>query len=118
LSGIESLPALQSMQMKLIKQDAAATLQPAAAFPGKHGDKLPSGMPGVELLTAAMWQAMQEYAACLTALTIPGLAEEELKQREASCLLHRANYLEAKGALEACVGATRPATDDKADVKD
>jgi len=58
---------------------------------------------------------MQEYAACLTALTIPGLADEELKRREASCLLHRANYLEAKGALEACVGAVHPHRDGKAD---
>lgn len=51
---------------------------------------------------------MQDYAACLTALTIPGLAEDELKKREMTCHLRRAEYLEAKGALEVCIGVSKP----------
>lgn len=92
------------MQMKLIKQDAAAAPQSAAAFPIKRGDGFPAEILAVETLTAALWQAMQDYAACLTALTVPGLADDELMKRETSCHLRRENYLKAKVALEACVG--------------
>lgn len=91
--------------MKLITQDAAAAPQSAAVFPLKHGDSRPAGILDVEMLTAALWQAMQDYAACLTALTAPGLAEDELKKRETRCHMRRADYLEAKIALEACIGA-------------
>lgn len=101
--------------MKSIKQDAAAP-QSAAAFLRKHGDSLPAGILAVESLTAALWKAMHDYAACLTALTIPGLAEDELKRREMNCHLRRTDYLEAKGALEACIGgADHPARDGKPD---
>lgn len=101
------------MQMKLIKQDAVAAPQSTAAFPQKTGDRLPTGILTAERLAAALWQAMQDYAACLTALTIPGLAEDELKKRETSCLLRRADYLEAKVALEACIGGAGKSTRDE-----
>ncbi|WP_151638978.1 hypothetical protein [Noviherbaspirillum aerium] len=86
--------------MKFIKTGAAAEFQSAAGTPRQYGDKQPVGVISVDALTASLRQAMQDYATCLTALTAPGLAEEELKKREATCVLRRAAYLEAKVALE------------------
>lgn len=101
------------MQMKLITQDAAATPQSAAAFPQQQENSRHAGILAVEAHTAALWQAMQDYAACLTALTIPGLAEDELKTREKNCRLRRSNYLEAKVALETCLGSIGPSREGK-----
>lgn len=109
----KQIPALPNMQMKLITQDTAATAHSAAAFPRQQDNSRPAGILAVEALTAALWQAMHDYAACLTALTIPGLADDELKKREKNCRLRRTNYLEAKIALETCIGAIGPSRDGK-----